>query len=73
MARRVAARAIFDEHALDALAGGVRLLVLVDEGPLRVLLLRRIRTRRHGRPSLGKLDIAITPDPARDEAFDQLP
>src|SRR6516225_6835693 len=31
VARRVAARAVFDEHALDALAGNVRQLVLVDE------------------------------------------
>jgi hypothetical protein len=31
VARRVAARAVFDEHALDALAGQ---LVLVDEGSL---------------------------------------
>jgi hypothetical protein len=29
--RRVAARAVFDEHAFDALAGNVRQLVLVDE------------------------------------------
>src|SRR5215813_66027 len=29
---REAARAVFDEHALDALAGNVRQLVLVDEG-----------------------------------------
>ena len=41
--RRVAARAVFDEHALDALAGNVRQLVLVDEGHLGVLRLRRIR------------------------------
>ena len=34
VARRVAARAVFDEHALDALAGNVRQLVLVDEGHL---------------------------------------
>src|SRR5437879_10874851 len=40
--RRVAARAVFDEHALDALAGNVRQLVLVDEGHLGVLRLRRI-------------------------------
>src|ERR1700691_1616614 len=39
----VAARAVFDEHALDALAGNVRQLVLVDEGHLGVLRLRRIR------------------------------
>ncbi len=32
--RRVAARAVFDERALDALAGNVRQLVLVDEGHL---------------------------------------
>src|SRR4030088_2481603 len=43
VARRVTARAIFDEHTLDALAGDVRQLVLVDEGHLGVLLLRRIR------------------------------
>src|ERR687888_1947703 len=43
VASRVAARAIFDEHTLDALAGNVRQLVLVDEGHLGVLLLRRIR------------------------------
>src|ERR671922_944716 len=42
VARRVAARAVFDEHALDAFAGNVRQLVLVDEGHLGVLLLRRI-------------------------------
>src|SRR5436190_16107992 len=41
--RRVAARAVFDEHALDALAWNVRQLVLVDEGHLGVLRLRRIR------------------------------
>src|SRR4029077_2215763 len=41
--RRVAARAVFDEHALDALAGNVRQLVLVDEGHLGVLRLRRFR------------------------------
>src|SRR5207249_10803812 len=41
--RRVAARAVFDEHALDALAGNVRQLVLVDDGHFGVLLLRRIR------------------------------
>src|SRR5256712_6798488 len=42
VARRVAARAVFDEHTLDALAGNVRKLVLVDEGHLGVLRLRRI-------------------------------
>src|SRR5438876_3363031 len=42
VARRVAARAVFDEHALDALAGNVRQLVLVDEGHLGVLRLRLI-------------------------------
>src|SRR6266850_6813125 len=42
VARRVAARPVFDEHTLDALAGNVRQLVLVDEGHLRVLRLRRI-------------------------------
>jgi len=41
--RRVTARAVFDEHALHALAGNVRQLVLVDEGHLGVLRLRRIR------------------------------
>src|ERR671930_167380 len=68
VARRVAARAVFDEHARDALAGNVRQLVLVDEGHLGVLRLRRIgeddaerqggneqRTEDafHGAPSLG--------------------
>ena len=44
MAVRVAAAlAVFDEHALDALAGTVRQLVLVDEGHLGVLRLRRLR------------------------------
>src|SRR6202035_6119874 len=43
VARRIAARAVLDEHALDALAGNVRQLVLVDEGHLGVLRLRRIR------------------------------
>src|SRR5262249_13149209 len=41
--RRVAARAVFDEYALDALAGNVWQLVLVDEGHLGVLRLRRLR------------------------------
>src|SRR4029450_9026738 len=41
--RRVAARAVFGEHALDALAGNVRQLVLVDEGHLGVLRLLRFR------------------------------
>src|SRR6516164_4703522 len=40
--RRVAAGAVFDEHTLDALAGNVRQLVLVNEGHLGVLRLRRI-------------------------------
>ena len=31
VARRVAARTVFDEHALDAFAGNVRQLVLVDD------------------------------------------
>src|SRR5215471_10408618 len=43
MTRRVAARAIFDEHALDALAGNVRQFLLVDEGHLGALRLRHIR------------------------------
>jgi hypothetical protein len=43
VARRVAAGAVFDQHALDALAGNVRQLVLVDEGHLGVLRLRRAR------------------------------
>ena len=43
MSGRVAARAVFDEHALDALAGNVGQLVLVDQGHLGVLRLRRIR------------------------------
>src|SRR5262245_48476597 len=42
VAGRVAARPVFDEHALDALAGNVRQLVLVDEGHLGVLRIRRI-------------------------------
>src|SRR6266851_1226794 len=37
------ARAVFDEHALDALAGYVRQLMLANEGHLGVLRLRRIR------------------------------
>ena len=41
--RRGAARPVFDEHALDALAGNVRQLVLVDAGHLGVLRLPRIR------------------------------
>jgi hypothetical protein len=41
--RRVAARTVFDEYALDALAGNVPQFVLVDEGHLGVLRLRRIR------------------------------
>src|SRR6516162_8283999 len=52
VARRVAARAIFDEHALDALAGNVWQLMLVDEGHLGVLRLGRIRedaAERQGR------------------------
>src|SRR5437588_9943538 len=52
VAWRIAARAIFDEHALDALAGNVRQLVLVDEGHLGVLRLGRIRedaAERQGR------------------------
>src|SRR5262249_27359753 len=43
VAWRIAARAIFDEHALDTLARNVRQLVLVDEGHLGVLRLGRIR------------------------------
>src|SRR5919198_163820 len=42
VARRGAARAVFDEHTLDALAGNVRELVLVDEGHRGVLRLRRL-------------------------------
>ena len=48
---RIAARAVFDEHALHALAGNVRQLVLVDEGHLGILLLRLIcqsATERQG-------------------------
>ena len=40
---RVAARAVFDEHALDALAGNVRQLMLVDKRHFGILLLRRTR------------------------------
>ena len=43
VARRVTARAIFDEHTLNAFAGDVRQFVLVDEGHLGVLRHRRIR------------------------------
>ena len=39
VSRRIAARAVLDEHAVDALAGDVRQLVLVDEGHFGVLLL----------------------------------
>src|SRR5919198_2182575 len=68
VARRGAARAVFDEHALDALAGNVRQLVLVDKGHRGVLRLRRLgedaaeqqggdeqRTEDafHGAPSFG--------------------
>src|SRR2546421_9814634 len=50
VARRVAARAVFDEHALDALAGNVRQLVLVDEGHLGVLRIgASARTLPNGR------------------------
>src|SRR5262249_59079540 len=48
--RRVAARAVFDEYALDALAGNIRQLVLVDEGHLGVLRLRRIGEAAAGPP-----------------------
>jgi hypothetical protein len=41
--KRVVAWAVFDEHALDALAENVRQLVLVDEGHPGVFRLRRIR------------------------------
>src|SRR5258708_861367 len=37
VAGRVAARTVFDEHALDALAGRVRQLVLIDESRLGAL------------------------------------
>jgi len=43
VAGRVAAWAVFDEHALDALAGNIGLLVLVDEGYPGVLRLGRLR------------------------------
>src|SRR5215475_1037609 len=43
VARRVAARTVFDKHDLDAFAGNVRQLVLVDESYLGVLRLQRIR------------------------------
>src|SRR5262245_65896268 len=39
---RIAARAVFDEHALDALAGDVRQLVLIYESHFGVLRLRRV-------------------------------
>jgi len=51
---RLAARAVFDEHALDALAGNVRQLVLVDEGHPGMLLLRRIREDAAERQGNGK-------------------
>jgi hypothetical protein len=41
--RRVATRTVFDEHALHALAGDIRQLVLVDEGHLGIFRLWRIR------------------------------
>src|SRR5579862_3334505 len=41
VSRRVTARPVFDEYALDALAGTVGQLVLVNEGHLGVLRLRR--------------------------------
>jgi len=43
VARRIAARAVFNQHALDALAGNVGQLVLVEQGHLGVLRLRRLR------------------------------
>jgi hypothetical protein len=43
VAGRITAGAIFDENALDALARNVRQLVLVDEGHLGILRLRRLR------------------------------
>ena len=49
--KRAAAPAVFDEHALDALPGNVRQFVLVDEGNLGILGLRRIcegAAERHG-------------------------
>src|SRR6516164_4647634 len=39
---RIAARTVFDEHALDALAGDVRQLVLIHESHFGVLRLRRV-------------------------------
>jgi hypothetical protein len=42
VAKRITARAIFDEYPLDALAENVRQLMLVNEGLLSVLRLRRI-------------------------------
>src|SRR5205085_3865585 len=43
VARRVTARAIFDQHALDALARDVRQFVLVHDGYFGILLRRCIR------------------------------
>ncbi len=63
--RRVAARAEFDEHTLDALAGNVRQLVLVDEGHPGVLRLRQAANR--GRlswspyPLVGRRGIRLLP------------
>src|SRR5215472_17850988 len=54
VSRRVAAWAVFDEHGLDALAGTVRQLVLVDEGHLAVLRFRRSRGHAAERQRGGK-------------------
>src|SRR5260370_22980978 len=51
MTRRVATGAVFDEHALDALARNVRQLVLVDEGHLGAL--RRRRSRKYAAKRQG--------------------
>jgi hypothetical protein len=74
---RIAARALFDEDALDALAWNVRQLVLVDEGHLGVLRLRHIREDSaewqggdkqrtenafHGALSFGLADAGSAPD-----------
>src|SRR5260221_13105492 len=54
VARGVAARAVFDEHTLDALAGDVRQLTLGDEGHTAPLRLRAFRADAPGRPGVAK-------------------
>ena len=56
--RRVTARAAFNQHALDALAGNVRQLVLIGEGHLGVLRLRRSRENAAARQDSDKQQTA---------------